>query len=152
MTRSTLTRHAFLLRHFADQLTSIRYCVQEARLAVAFRTPPFKPPSLGFQRLTIALLCADLQLRHALRRAFAGFKPPLPNQPSESAPLPTLTRPPFVRVQYLTCGNYDFNYGIDDGPRSLPPPSLSALDAYARPDRAQTAARICGRSATSGRR
>ena len=36
------------------ELTSIRYCVQEARSAFAFRTPPFEPPRSRRQRLTFA--------------------------------------------------------------------------------------------------
>jgi len=47
---------------------------------------------------------------------------------------------------YLTCGNYDFNYG-NNGPRA--PLAPSALGPYPCPDRAQTAARICVPSATS---
>ena len=53
---------------------------------------------------------------------------------------------------YLTCGNYDFNYG-EDGPHALP--ASSALVPYAQsrpcPDRAQTAARTCARGARSAR-
>ena len=47
--------------HFANQLTSIRYCVQEAR-----SRPPARRPSLLAQSSRVLLSCTDLQLRRAL--------------------------------------------------------------------------------------
>jgi len=62
-TRLTLTRRSCLLRHFADQLTSIRYCVQEVSVAPGClgSTAPHTHPctrNLSPPHCT----CADLQL------------------------------------------------------------------------------------------
>ncbi len=145
---STDSRDGCLAQSLRRSATASRRRARPSR----FEPRPLNPHARVASVSRLPRSCADLQLRHALRRAFASFKPPsLSNQPSESAPLPTLTRPPFVRAQYLTCGNYDFNVSLTHSSTALPLRSLPML-TLCPSLRSTTAPRIFAPSATSGRR
>lgn len=176
MTRSTLTRRAFLLRHFADQLTSIRF--------VSSSGTPLQQPAQHQRRASPRpplppCVCAGTASRRRARPSRFEPRPLNPHARVASVSRFPLScadlqlrhalrvrcrasnrhtqhrRPLALRLtvarcvrRYLSTSNYDFSYG--DAHRLQLAASASRLNAA--PCRPQTAPRTSAPSATSRRR
>ena len=128
---------------------SHRFCPSLAQRATSTRRTP------GVSTSPISLPRSATASRRPAVRAAPQTRAPCAHGTTTHLPTPahadSRVRLDFDALYaYLTCGNYDFNYG-NDGSRA-PPPAPSALrPSRSRPRRAQTAARICAPSATSAR-